>query len=221
MTGTVEDERLAFDMLAHLSRQRAWSIETFGPGPRAKGVIDHIRKECHEVESDPTDLKEWIDIAILALDGAWRAGYSPKQIVAQLVATQTRNEGRKWPDWRTMSPDKAIEHDRSGEAPSRPVEDGELVPVAWVSAYHVGYMSNPQASGAETTLWSTPLPDGSRVPLYDHATVAAISTRLQEAEKALEEAEAFNAEHGDGADTLHHGNAILDFFRRSTLKGEA
>ena len=30
-----------------------------------------------------------------------------------IKAKQARNEARTWPDWRTASPDKAIEHDRS------------------------------------------------------------------------------------------------------------
>lgn len=30
---------------------------------------------------------------------------------------QSVNEARKWPDWRTMSPDKAIEHVREAEDP--------------------------------------------------------------------------------------------------------
>lgn len=102
-----------FDLLQYLRRQRVFSEKTFGPGDRAKGVVDHIRKELIEVEQDPRDLKEWIDVVTLALDGAWRAGYSPEQIAAQLDATLTRNEGRVWPDWRTMPTDRAIEHDRS------------------------------------------------------------------------------------------------------------
>lgn len=102
-----------FDLLTYLRRQRVFSEKTFGPGKRSKGVIDHIRKELVEVEEAPTDLKEWIDVVTLALDGAWRAGYSPEQIVAQLDATLTRNEGRQWPDWRNSPPDKAIEHVRS------------------------------------------------------------------------------------------------------------
>lgn len=106
----------AFDMLAHLQRQREWSDRTFGPGPRTAGVVDHIRKELREIEAAPTDLSEWIDVVILALDGAWRAGGSPEQIIAALVAKQTKNEGRQWPDWRTADPDKAIEHDRSADA---------------------------------------------------------------------------------------------------------
>lgn len=105
-----------FDLAAHLERQRAFSRRTFGPGTRAAGVIDHIRKELLEIEDDPTDVKEWIDVIILAFDGAWRAGYEPAQIVEAIVAKQAKNEKRRWPDWRTADPDKAIEHDRSGEA---------------------------------------------------------------------------------------------------------
>jgi len=46
-------------------------------GTRTKGVIDHLRKELDEVEKEPTDLLEWIDLVLLALDGAWRHGYTP------------------------------------------------------------------------------------------------------------------------------------------------
>lgn len=104
-----------FDLVAHLVRQREFSLKTFGPGPRLKGVIDHIRKELVEIEADPTDLKEWVDLILLAFDGAWRAGHSPTQIVAGINAKQSKNEGRDWPDWRTADPDKAIEHVRAGE----------------------------------------------------------------------------------------------------------
>ncbi len=102
-----------FSLIEYLYRQRAFSEKTFGPGTRTQGVIDHIRKELIEIEAAPTDLKEWIDVVTLALDGAWRAGFSPEQIISQLNATLTRNEQRKWPDWRTMPTDKAIEHVRT------------------------------------------------------------------------------------------------------------
>lgn len=105
-----------FDFHAHLARQATWSEKTFGPGPRTRGVCDHIRKELLEIEADPLDLREWIDVVILGLDGAWRCGGTPEQIIAGIVAKQTKNEGRTWPDWRTADPDKAIEHDRSAEA---------------------------------------------------------------------------------------------------------
>lgn len=107
------DKMETFNLHAHLQRQRAFSEKTFGPGARTKGVIDHIRKELKEIEADPTDISEWIDVAILALDGAWRAGFTPEQIIQTLVAKQDKNEARTWPDWRTMSEDQAIEHDRT------------------------------------------------------------------------------------------------------------
>jgi hypothetical protein len=105
-----------FDLVAHLERQRAFSLNTFGPGARTKGVIDHIRKELAEIDADPSDIKEWVDVVLLALDGAWRAGWEPADIAKAIEAKQTKNEGRTWPDWRTAPADKAIEHDRTGEA---------------------------------------------------------------------------------------------------------
>jgi hypothetical protein len=105
-----------FDLIAHLHRQREFSERTFGPGARAAGVIDHIRKELNEIEAKPDDVSEWVDVILLALDGAWRAGFSPEQIAKAIDAKQTKNEGRIWPDWRTAEPGKAIEHDRSQEA---------------------------------------------------------------------------------------------------------
>lgn len=97
---------------AHLERQREWSLRTFGPGSRLGGVLAHIRKELNEIEANPQDVDEWVDVVILALDGAWRAGWEPQQIIDAIVAKQSRNEARTWPDWRTMSQDEAIEHVR-------------------------------------------------------------------------------------------------------------
>jgi len=95
---------------AHLARQREWSSETFGPGTRLLGVLDHIRKEVTEIEADPSDLGEWVDVLILAFDGAWRAGHEPQAIIDAIKTKQARNEARTWPDWRTADPNKAIEH---------------------------------------------------------------------------------------------------------------
>jgi hypothetical protein len=106
---------LNFDLIAHLERQREFSERTFGPGVRTEGVCDHIRKELAEIAAKPHDLSEWIDVVLLALDGAWRAGYTPTEICEALAAKQRKNEGRKWPDWRTAEPGKAIEHDRSAQ----------------------------------------------------------------------------------------------------------
>ena len=98
---------------AHIARQRVWSADTFGLGKRTLGVLDHIRKELTEIEADPDDLGEWVDVIILAIDGAWRAGWEPQQIIDAVKAKQATNEARSWPDWRTMSEDQAIEHHRA------------------------------------------------------------------------------------------------------------
>ena len=112
----LESGAALFDLVEHLYRQRAFSERTFGPGDRLHGVLDHIRKELIEIERAPGDVTEWIDVVMLALDGAWRAGHTPEQIVAALEAKQTKNEGRSWPDWRTADPGKAIEHVRNESA---------------------------------------------------------------------------------------------------------
>lgn len=104
----------------HLERQRQFSAATFGPGPRTAGVLDHIRKELNEIEADPLDLREWVDVIILAFDGAWRAGWEPQAIIDAVKEKQRVNEAREWPDWRTASPDHAIEHVRTTATPPSP-----------------------------------------------------------------------------------------------------
>lgn len=112
---------MIFDFAAHVNRQRRWSAKTFGPGARSKGVVDHIRKELLEIEADPTDLTEWIDVMILAIDGAWRSGATTEQLIAALAAKQAKNEARQWPDWRTRSEDTAICHVRlPGDVEGKP-----------------------------------------------------------------------------------------------------
>ena len=104
------------DFAAFADDKSAWSERTFGPGERTAGVLDHIRKELIEIERDPADLSEWVDVIILAMDGAWRsAGADGKTLAAALVAKMDKNKARTWPDWRTAPRDKAIEHDRSDE----------------------------------------------------------------------------------------------------------
>lgn len=130
------------DLIAHLTRQAAFSRATFGPGPRTKGVIDHLKKEFKEIVAEyerPVTAKtyddnvarakhsaaadEWTDVAILGLDGLlraisaahpdWTFDRVAEEAALKIVAKQGKNELRDWPDWRTMSADSAIEHDRS------------------------------------------------------------------------------------------------------------
>lgn len=102
-----------FDLIEHLQRQQDFSLRTFGPGKRTDGLIDHITKELVEIKTKPNDVEEWVDVVLLALDGAWRAGYLPEEICAAIQEKLERNEKRTWPDWRTAEPGKAIEHVRS------------------------------------------------------------------------------------------------------------
>ena len=102
------------NLIEYLTRQKHFSVKVFGPGTRLNGILDHIRKEMVEVETTPSDVKEWIDIVILAFDGAMRAGHSPKEVVAAMIEKQEENICREWPDWKTLSPDVAIEHIKNG-----------------------------------------------------------------------------------------------------------
>lgn len=131
-----------YDIIPHLARQVAFSRATFGPGPRTKGVSDHIRKELVEIEEvyeandgnpgeEPDSpvheqaAVEWVDVAILALDGLLRAiwaahpGWTSEQVARcatdYIRTKQGKNERREWPDWRQSNPDQAIEHVRGIE----------------------------------------------------------------------------------------------------------
>ncbi|KKM77688.1 hypothetical protein LCGC14_1367400, partial [marine sediment metagenome] len=105
-------EVASFDLVAFLQRHGAFTEAKFGPGRRTTGITNHIRKELAEIEAAPTDLVEWIDVILLALDGARRAGHTPKDVVSALVAKQVTNEGREWPDWRATTDGTVMEHMR-------------------------------------------------------------------------------------------------------------
>lgn len=113
LTAQVQDVAGAETLETYYERQIEWSRETFGPALRTKGIIDHIKKELREIEADPHDLSEWVDVVILAMDGFWRHGGNASDLFSALLAKQKKNMARTWPDWRTMSEDTAIEHDRS------------------------------------------------------------------------------------------------------------
>lgn len=106
---------------SHIHRAMAFSVATFGPDKRRRGVIDHIRKELMEIDNAPDDddpAKEWVDVLILAIDGLWRELHHqgvpwdmiPSVITGMLCGKQGVNEQRNWPNWREQSDDHAIEH---------------------------------------------------------------------------------------------------------------
>jgi len=100
-----------FDLASFFEERKEWSRETFGPAYIWKRVVAHIRKELAEIEAKPDDLEEWIDVVLIAMDGAWRAaGADGDGFIAALVAKAAKNMKRTWPDWRTMDPEAPIEH---------------------------------------------------------------------------------------------------------------
>lgn len=104
------------NLLEYIIAHVDWSQRTFGHDQRTAGTIAHIRKELEEIKANPDDLYEWVDVIILAIDGAHRRGHSPLAIVGALEQKQLRNFARQWPDWRTVPQDKPIEHVRDDPA---------------------------------------------------------------------------------------------------------
>lgn len=96
----------------YLVRQKGWSETTFGAGPRTEGICKHITKELDEIRQKPGDLVEWIDVMILALDGYWRAGGDPFDVVDLLEKKQAENFARQWPARGTVPEGEPVEHVR-------------------------------------------------------------------------------------------------------------
>ena len=80
----------------YIDNQIEWSKKTFGNGRRTIGILKHIMSELNEVADNPDDLEEWIDVIILAIDGAWRHGYTAKNIIECLEKKQAINFRRKY-----------------------------------------------------------------------------------------------------------------------------
>lgn len=107
---TISNETDFTPFVAIIRRQKEWSGDTFGDGQRTAGILAHIRKELAEIEAAPDDVEEWADLIILALDGAWRRGHSPRDVVHAVISKQEKNRARQWP--KDPPEDKAIEHIR-------------------------------------------------------------------------------------------------------------
>ena len=89
-----------------------WSLKTHGPGDSTTRVVSHIIKELGEIMDDPDDIYEWIDVIILALNGASRRGFTPEHIVQALQDKMEINKKRDWPNYRLHPKDKPLEHDK-------------------------------------------------------------------------------------------------------------
>lgn len=94
----------------YIQRHKDWSLSTFGEGLQSEKICNHIEKELEEIRENPSDIMEWVDVIILAIDGAWRSGHSPLQIVNALIEKQVINFHR---EWNLGSGDMPNEHKRN------------------------------------------------------------------------------------------------------------
>lgn len=99
------------DLIKYLIAQKEWSEKTFGLEMRTKGITNHIRSELLEIEEAPDDVMEWLDVIILAFDGAWRCGASLSQICEVLRMKQKINFNRTFP--KPESENHKSEHERN------------------------------------------------------------------------------------------------------------
>lgn len=105
------------DLVDYIKRHREWSEQTFGKGARTGGLVKHIQKECEEILAKPDDLEEWIDVIILAIDGAWRSGHSAEEISGTLELKLLKNQRRVWKV--SEDPNVPNEHVRTDEENTR------------------------------------------------------------------------------------------------------
>ena len=103
------------NLIRYLKLQIGWSERTFGSGARHAALCAHIRKELDEIAAKPHDLEEWVDVMILAFDGAWRAGHSADMIATMLEYKQMKNFNRTF--IISADPTQPSEHDRTKEDP--------------------------------------------------------------------------------------------------------
>lgn len=79
-----------------ISVQIPFSTQTFGTGMRTKGICKHIRAKLREIETAPHDISEWVDVILLAIDGAWRTGHNAEEVAQAVIDKLHINMKRKW-----------------------------------------------------------------------------------------------------------------------------
>lgn len=109
-----------YSFLEYVQRHVHWSLQTFHSANRwdYDRLCRHIEKELEEIRRHPSDCEEWIDVIILAIDGAFRSGHSPAEIALTLRRKQDKNIQRTWiiPEDPTIP----IEHNRMEERETNP-----------------------------------------------------------------------------------------------------
>ena len=87
-----------------------WNFNTYGPGERLTGTIEHIKEELTEIEKEPHDIVEWVDVIMLAMNGALRHGHEPQDIIDAFFKKLEKNKARKWQNWQEVPEGQPIKH---------------------------------------------------------------------------------------------------------------
>ena len=109
-------DRHGFDLVAHLHAQRAWSLQTFGPGTAPdNSAFEQYANAALSGPSNDQDLTEIAGVLLVLLDGAMRAGHEPEAVAAALAETLRINQSRRWPSPGSVPEGEAVEHEEGGE----------------------------------------------------------------------------------------------------------
>ena len=87
----------------------AWQAATF-PNQSRAGAIAHARAELIEIEQNPGDLSEPVDLIFMAIDIARRDGHTADEVAEALAVKLAINKSRTWVD--PGDPDAPMEHQR-------------------------------------------------------------------------------------------------------------
>lgn len=121
-----EQQGVERGLASFMGRAAEWSDRVFGEGPRTQRLCNYIRRELAEVEANPMDAVEWVDVIMLAMDGfrrvyqAQSSGGSPEEaascLMEELDSKLAACELREWniPE----SEDDPVEHVRNSPIPS-------------------------------------------------------------------------------------------------------
>lgn len=85
-----------------------WQEKQF-PDATHVGALNHLKKECKELDKDPDDLEEWADAFFMVLQGGRKAAGSLDRFMAEVSLKLQKNEARTW---APMAEDGTVEHVR-------------------------------------------------------------------------------------------------------------
>ena len=63
----IDGYELFLNFLEYVKMFNRGTFGNFTLEEKANSLVKHIRSECDEIEENPTDLGEWIDVVILAI----------------------------------------------------------------------------------------------------------------------------------------------------------